>query len=176
MKLVRVPAVTFVLAFAQLLCADPGPMVLFYDTAATYTSNATSNEAIPIGNGKLAAMIYGGVKTETIQFNEDTVWSGSPDDYAHPGAADVLESIRQQVWAGKGQAAYAIADDTFMSVPLRQSPYEPTAELHLTFEHSQGLSYRRDRLGQLQGRGGDILPGLLRQFPGPRDRDSPDRQ
>jgi alpha-L-fucosidase 2 len=119
-------------------------MVLFYDAAATYQANATSNEALPIGNGKLAAMVYGGVKTETIQFNEETVWSGSPHDYAHPGAAGVLEQIRQQVWAGKGQAAWAIAKDAFMSVPLRQSPYQPTAELRLTFNHSQGLSYRRE--------------------------------
>jgi alpha-L-fucosidase 2 len=144
MRLARVPgAVVLVLAMGRLVCADTGPMVLFYDTAAAYTSNATSNEAIPIGNGKLAAMIYGGVKTETIQFNEDTVWAGSPHDYAHPGAASVLEAIRQQIWAGKGQAAYAIAKDSFMSVPLRQCPYEPTAELHVTFDHSQGASYRR---------------------------------
>jgi alpha-L-fucosidase 2 len=144
MKFACVPAVfVFVLGCAHLVCADTGPLVLFYESPAIYQANATSNEAIPIGNGKLAAMIYGGIKTETIQFNEDTVWSGSPHDYAHPGAADVLESIRQQVWAGKGQAAYAIADDAFMSVPLRQSPYQPTAELRLTFEHSQRLGYRR---------------------------------
>ena len=140
----QLPAVVLlVVAVVRLVCADAGPMVLFYDTAAIYQANATSNEALPIGNGKLAALVYGGIKTETVQFNEDTVWSGCPHDYAHPGAAEVLEAIRQQVWAGKGQAAWAVAKDAFMSVPLRQSPYQPTAELRLTFDHSQGLSYRR---------------------------------
>lgn len=136
-------SVFLVLAVASLACADAGPMVLFYETAATYQTDATSNEALPIGNGKLAAMVYGGVQTDTIQFNEDTVWSGSPHDYAHPGAVDALEQIRTQVWAGRGQAAWAAAKDTFMSVPLRQSPYQPTAELRLTCSHTRVQNYRR---------------------------------
>ncbi len=140
----QVTATVFlVTTMAQLLWADAGPMVLFYEAPATYQTNITSNEALPIGNGKLAAMVYGGVPTETIQFNEETVWSGSPHDYAHPGAADVLEQIRTQVWAGKGQAAWAAAKDAFMSVPLRQSPYQPTAELRLTFSHTRGSDYHR---------------------------------
>jgi alpha-L-fucosidase 2 len=137
-------AVLAVLAIPRLLCADAGPMVLFYDTAATYQSNVTSNEALPIGNGKLAALVYGGIKTDTIQFNEDTVWSGSPHDYTHAGAFSALSQIRSNVWSGKGQAAYGVAQNTFMSVPLRQCPYEPTAELRLTFNHSTGSSYRRE--------------------------------
>ena len=109
--------------FSQIAGADTGPLVLFYNSEAPYQSNATSNEALPIGNGKLAAMVYGGKSTEIIQFNEDTVWAGSPHDYAHPGAADVLEQIREYVWAGRGEAAWNVAKNTFMSVPLRQCPY-----------------------------------------------------
>jgi alpha-L-fucosidase 2 len=130
------------LVFSQIAGADAGPMVLFYNSAATYTSNATSNEALPIGNGKLAAMIYGGTATEIIQFNEDTVWAGQPHDYAHAGAISVLELIRQHVWAGAGLLAYADASGSFMSMPLRQCPYQPTAELRLNFNHS-GTNYRR---------------------------------
>lgn len=131
--------------------ADPGPLVLFYNSAAVYTANATSNEALPIGNGKLAAMIYGGMSEEIIQFNEDTVWAGHPHDYSHPGAAAYLNQIRNYVWAGQGLAAWGVADDTFMSVgggasklsdDMRQCPYQPTAELRLTFNHS-GTNYRR---------------------------------
>lgn len=131
--------------------ADPGPLVLFYNSAATYTANATSNAALPIGNGKLAAMVYGGMSEEIIQFNEDTVWAGHPHDYSHPGASAYLQQIRNYVWNGQGLAAWGVADDTFMSVgggasklsdDMRQCPYQPTAELRLTFNHS-GTNYRR---------------------------------
>lgn len=43
-------------------------------------------EALPVGNGRLGAMVYGGMHTEHTQFNEDTVWKGRPHDYAHAGA------------------------------------------------------------------------------------------
>lgn len=131
-----------VLVVSQITGADPGPLVLFYNSPAAYQSDVTSNEALPIGNGKLAAMVYGGTSTEIIQFNEDTVWAGHPHDYAHAGAAGYLQQIRDYVWAGQGRAAWNAAANTFMSVPLRQCPYQPTAELRLTFGHS-GTNYRR---------------------------------
>src|SRR3989304_9776408 len=135
--------IVILLVFSQIAGADTGPLVLFYNSEALYVSNATSNEARPIGKGKLAAMVYGGTSTEIIQFNEDTVWAGNPHDYAHAGAADFLEQIRAHVWAGQGEAAWDVADGTFMSVPLRQCPYQPTAELRLTFNHSGTTNYRR---------------------------------
>jgi alpha-L-fucosidase 2 len=131
-----------VLVVSQITGADPGPLVLFYNSPAAYQSDVTSNEALPIGNGKLAAMVYGGMSEEIIQFNEDTVWAGHPHDYAHAGAAGYLQQIRDYVWAGQGRAAWNAAANTFMSVPLRQCPYQPTAELRLTFGHS-GTNYRR---------------------------------
>jgi len=132
-----------VLVVSQITGADPGPLVLFYNSPAAYQSNVTSNEALPIGNGKLAAMVYGGTSTEIIQFNEDTVWAGHPHDYAHAGAAGYLQQIRNYVWAGQGRAAWSAAENTFMSVPLRQCPYQPTAELRLAFNHSGTTNYRR---------------------------------
>lgn len=136
-------ALVFLSLFTAPAGAEPGPMVLFYNSPASYASDVTSNEALPIGNGKLAAMVYGGTVTEIIQFNEDTVWAGQPHNYAHAGAASVLELIRQHVWAGEGLAAYADASGSFMSIPLRQCPYQPTAELRLTFNHSAATNYRR---------------------------------
>ena len=134
--------IVILFVFSQITGADTGPLVLFYNSAASYQSDVTSNEALPIGNGKLAAMVYGGMSTDIIQFNEDTVWAGHPHDYAHPGAVNYLQQIQDHVWAGHGVAAWGVADDTFMSIPLRQCPYQPTAELHLTFNHS-GSNYRR---------------------------------
>ncbi len=129
--------------FSPFAGGDAGPMVLFYNSPADYQSDATSNSALPIGNGKLAAMVYGGMATEIVQFNEDTVWAGHPHDYSHAGAAGYLQQIRNYVWAGQGENAYNLAaKDHFMSVPLRQCPYQPTAELRLTFNHS-GSNYRR---------------------------------
>jgi alpha-L-fucosidase 2 len=115
------------------LNAAPGPMELFTDKAAIYSTD-TSLDAYPIGNGKLAAMIYGGVTQEIIQFNEDTVWAGTVHDYSHNNASNFLTQMRNYVWANQGENAYnLVAKDNFMSVPLRQSPYVATANLKINF-------------------------------------------
>ena len=49
--------------------------------------------ALPVGNGRLGAMVFGGRAAERIQFNESTVWSGAPHDYSHPGASEVLDTL-----------------------------------------------------------------------------------
>lgn len=136
-------AISVTLALVFPLRAAPGPMELFSTTAATYGVQ-TSNDAYPIGNGRVAAMIYGGVAQEIIQFNEDTVWAGQPRDYSRVGAVDSLATIRAHVWAGRGEDAYNLgAKNTFMSSPLRQSPYQPTANLRLNFAHTAPSGYRR---------------------------------
>ena len=55
--------------------------VLWYDAPA-----AQWVEALPVGNGRLGAMVFGGIARERIQFNEATLWTGGPHDYARPGA------------------------------------------------------------------------------------------
>jgi alpha-L-fucosidase 2 len=67
-----------------------------------YKSPATQwPEALPLGNGRLGAMVYGGTENETIQFNEETLWSGQPHDYVHKGAHEHLDKLRQLLWEGK---------------------------------------------------------------------------
>ena len=115
-------------------------------------------EALPVGNGRLGAMVHGGVTKEHIQFNEDTVWVGKPHDYAHPGAADqypvlcgmMLEMLaleRQEQWeqAREKQAeAEKLAMETFMSEPLGQKAYQPTGDLLIQFpEHENPEEYCR---------------------------------
>ena len=90
-------------------------------------------EALPIGNGRLAAMIYGGTNTETIQLNEETVWTGQPHDYSHKGAYLFLDSIRGLLFAGKQQDAHRLADKEFMSQPYGQQTYQPLGNVQLTF-------------------------------------------
>ena len=73
-------------------------------------SGKTWENALPIGNGRLGAMIYGNVETETIQLNEHTVWSGSPNRNDNPLALDSLAVIRQLIFDGKQKEAERIAN------------------------------------------------------------------
>ena len=115
-------------------------------------------EALPVGNGRLGAMVFGGVSQEQIQFNEDTVWTGKPHNYAHPGAADhyptlcaltrtALNLEREGKWDQARQAqaeAEALGMEVFMSQPLGQMTYQPTGNLLLDFPgHTQTANYRR---------------------------------
>lgn len=102
-------------------------------------------EALPIGNGRLGAMVFGNTARERIQVNEDTVWAGSPRDYSHPGAAGYLPEIRRLLFEGKQDEATALAAQHFMSIPLRQMPYQPCCDLYLDFGDGDRItSYRRE--------------------------------
>lgn len=86
-------------------------------------------EALPVGNGRLGAMVFGGAATERIQFNEDTVWRGEPRSYANKGAHKWLAEIRSLLLAGKQSEAEELAMERFMSVPLRQMAYQSFGDL-----------------------------------------------
>jgi len=101
-------------------------------------------EALPIGNGRIGAMIYGGIAEEHIQFNEETLWTGRPHDYSNNGASAYLGRIRELIWQGKQDEAEKLALEKFMSVPLRQEKYQPFGDLWLTFPgHENATAYRR---------------------------------
>lgn len=111
-----------------------------------YTKPATKwTEALPIGNGSLGAMIFGGVENDRIQFNEETLWTGAPNDYAHKGASKYLEQIRQLLAVGKQKEAEKLAMDEFMSVPLTQKTYQAFGDLNLHFSGPNEFSdYHRE--------------------------------
>src|ERR1043166_9802758 len=69
---------------------SPSPMTLWYAAPAKKWT-----EALPVGNGRLAAMVFGGISDEHLQFNEATVWTGQPHDYTHAGAAQQLPVLRK---------------------------------------------------------------------------------
>ena len=118
------------------------PLTLWYGKPA-----AEWTEALPVGNGRLGAMVFGGAARERIQFNEDTVWQGEPRDYSHPGASQYLPEIRRLLWAGKQAEAEALAMERFMSVPLRQKAYQAFGDLIIEFPgiDPEAISgYRRD--------------------------------
>jgi len=102
-------------------------------------------EALPVGNGRVGAMVFGGTAGERIQFNESTLWVGGPRDYSHPGASNHLAGIRQLLFDGKQKEAEQLAMTHFMSEPLRQMPYQPFADMRLKFAgHEIAADYHRE--------------------------------
>src|SRR5438876_9277496 len=76
------------------------------DLKLWYTKPAAQwEEALPIGNGRMGAMVFGGIVDERIQFNEDTLWTGKPHDYVRAGAHDALDEIRKLLFEGKEKEA-----------------------------------------------------------------------
>lgn len=110
-----------------------------------YTAPAEEwTEALPLGNGRMGAIVFGGTERARYQFNEDTLWTGSPRSYAHSGAARYLSHIRSLLFAGKQREAEQLAEEQFMSVPIRQMSYQPFGDLILEFPgHERYQSYRR---------------------------------
>ncbi len=119
--------------------AAADPLGLFYRQPARHWT-----EALPIGNGRLGAMVYGGVRDERLQLNDDTLWTGKPHAYQHEGAVEALPELRRLLWEGRQSEAEELATREFMSVPLRQAQYQPLGDLLLRF-HGHGAvgGYRR---------------------------------
>src|SRR5689334_15033647 len=112
-------AVVATLVAAGAAIAQEGPLRLWYTKPASIWT-----DALPVGNGRMGAMVFGGAPLERIQFNESTVWTGEPHDYAHKGASKSLHAIRELLWGGKQKEAEALAMKDFMSEPLRQKAYQ----------------------------------------------------
>src|SRR5215210_4225266 len=89
--------------------------------------------ALPIGNGRLGAMIYGNVEKEIIQLNEHTLWSGSPNRNDNPLALDSLAIIRQLIFEGKQKDAERIANRVIVSKKSHGQKFEPVGSLQLAF-------------------------------------------
>ncbi|MEK7675245.1 MAG: glycoside hydrolase family 95 protein [Verrucomicrobiota bacterium] len=115
-------------------------------TKLWYTQPAAKwDEALPIGNGRLGAMVFGSLSNERLQFNEDTLWTGQPHEYHHDGALKHLPAIRRLLAEGKQRQAQDLAMNEFMSVPMRQKAYQPFGDVRVHFAgHEQAVEYRRE--------------------------------
>jgi alpha-L-fucosidase 2 len=106
---------------------------------------AVWEEALPIGNGRLGAMIFGAPEVDHIQFNEETLWAGEPHNYSHDGASRYLGAIRELLWQDKQKEAETLALEKFMSVPIRQQKYQPFGDLWIGFKgHGKVSDYWRE--------------------------------
>ncbi|QBG88045.1 glycoside hydrolase family 95 protein [Xanthomonas oryzae] len=101
-------------------------------------------EALPVGNGRLGAMVWGGIAHERLQLNEDTLYAGGPYDATSPDALAALPQVRALIFAGRYAEVEQLADAKLLSRPLKQMPYQPLGDLLLDFDRADGISdYRR---------------------------------
>lgn len=91
--------------------------------------------ALPVGNGRLGAMVYGNYATETIQLNEDTYWSGGPYSSVVKGGAEALPEIQSLIFNGEPIKAHKLFGRKLMGSPVEQQKFQPLANLILMFEN-----------------------------------------
>ena len=126
-------------AAAALHAASPSMTLWYRQPAAKWV------DAMPLGNGRLGAMVFGGIAAEHIQLNEGTVWAGRQLDRNNPEAYKSLAEIRRLLFAGRVLEAQAIADKTMIGIPRRLPPYQSLGDLTLTFSGQAGAAgYRRE--------------------------------
>jgi alpha-L-fucosidase 2 len=102
-------------------------------------------QALPIGNGRLGGMIFGGTAKERIQLNEDTLWSGSPREVNNPEALKALPEVRKLLFDGKPAEAMKLAEKKLMGNPMHVRPYQSLGDLRLQLPgHEQVTDYRRE--------------------------------
>ncbi|MBQ4309251.1 MAG: glycoside hydrolase family 95 protein [Lachnospiraceae bacterium] len=91
------------------------------------------NEALPVGNGRLGGMVFGLPFTERIQLNEDSVWSGGPQDRNNPSAREYLPKIRQLIFDGRIEEAQELCTFALSGTPEEERHYEPLGNLFIEF-------------------------------------------
>jgi len=136
---------TFGVMFGTLACAAAlafaaadNPLTLWYNSdAGTEFTNA-----LPIGNGYMGGIIYGGVTKDVIGLNESTVWSGGPGDNNKQGAASHLKDARDAMFRGDYKTAESIVSN-YMIGPGPAS-FQPVGDLVITTSHSSSSNYRRE--------------------------------
>ena len=102
-------------------------------------------EALPVGNGRLGAMVFGGVERERIQLNEETLWDGGPLDTNNPEALDALPEVQRLLFEGKNAEATELAGQKMMGVPERIKSYQSLGDLILEIPGDAEISeYRRE--------------------------------
>jgi alpha-L-fucosidase 2 len=121
-------------------CDDRDALKLWYGQPA-----GRWTEALPVGNGRLAAMVFGDLRRERLQLNEDTVWSGEKRDRSNPDAQKAVPEIRRLLQDGHPAEAQRLADRAMISVPRALPVYQTLGDLWLEFgREADATNYRRD--------------------------------
>lgn len=135
--LLFITVLTGATGFAQ----DNTGLKLWYDEPA----GDVWENALPIGNGRLGAMVYGNVEEEILQLNEHTVWSGSPNRNDNPDALASLGEIRRLIFEGKQKEAEVLANVAIKSKKSHGQMFQPVGTLRLAFSgHDNFTNYHRE--------------------------------
>ncbi|MEU6432518.1 glycoside hydrolase family 95 protein, partial [Microbispora sp. NPDC046973] len=129
-------------ATARAASAPPPEVRAANDLALWYDGSAGTDwlRALPIGNGRLGAMVFGNVDTERLQLNEDTIWAGGPYDQSNTKGAAALGQIRQLVFQNQWSQAQSLIDQNMLGNPSAQLAYQTVGNLRLTFGSASGVS------------------------------------
>ncbi|MDA0636035.1 glycoside hydrolase N-terminal domain-containing protein [Nonomuraea sp. MCN248] len=129
-------------AAARAASAPPPEVIAANDLALWYDESAGADwlRALPIGNGRLGAMVFGNTDTERLQLNEDTIWAGGPYDQSNPRGAAALGQIRQLVFQNQWSQAQTLIDQNMRGNPVGQLAYQTAGELRLGFGSASGVS------------------------------------
>lgn len=125
----------FIALTAGSVQAQNTDMKLWYDRPATQWV-----EALPLGNGRIGAMVYGDPLHEEFQLNEETVWGGSPYNNVNPKAKEALPRIRQLIFEGRNKEAQELCGPAICSQTANGMPYQTVGSLHLDFDGVNGYS------------------------------------
>jgi alpha-L-fucosidase 2 len=119
--------------------AEESPLTLWYRQPA-----AQWVEALPVGNGRLGAMVFGGIEHERLQLNEDTLWAGGPYDPSHTAAREALPRVRRLVADGAYAEAERLIMEQVIARPPREMPYQTVGDVTITMAGgSSATEYRR---------------------------------
>jgi len=128
------------LSFAIFITAQNNGLKLWYDEPAGLWV-----EALPLGNGRLGAMVYGDPVNEEFQLNEETIWGGSPYNNTNPQAKDALAGIRELIFQGKNAEAQKLCGPAICSQGANGMPYQTVGSLRLDFDGIEKCdNYYRD--------------------------------
>jgi alpha-L-fucosidase 2 len=92
------------------------------------------DEALPVGNGRLGAMDYGGVYNERIQLNEESLWAGENINVNNPNALRDLPKIREMIFEGNIKEAYKLGNKSLLGTPPRFRSYQSLGDIYLSFD------------------------------------------
>ena len=125
----------------ETLTMDPCPSTTLHFKAPA----SEWSQSLPIGNGRLGAMVYGRTTTELLQLNENSVWYGGPQDRTPRDALKNLPRLRSLIRAGNHAEAETLVQKAFFAIPHSHRHYEPLGTLTLEFGHEEAnvQNYRR---------------------------------
>ncbi|HSD07875.1 glycoside hydrolase family 95 protein, partial [Flavobacterium sp.] len=134
-------AILFLIAISSFSQGEKNDLKLWYNKP----SGTVWENALPIGNGFQAAMVYGNVEKEIFQLNEGTVWSGSPNRNDNPNAKNALDEIRKLLFAGEYKKSEKLINENIITKKSHGQIFQPVGNLELSFsDHQNYTDYYRE--------------------------------